>query len=188
MKSELLLYDMANTDKEFYEKIDKRMTEILAPKLDIQYERGEYDYKKDKVKGDKGEAFARKFLEGNGCKFIRESSTKNDENKEFDHLYSYNGKEVKYEIKTDTYPETGNLAVEFEDRNKPSGIDVTKADYFLTCFPNRREIWNIKTDKLKKLITENEFKVVSGGDGKKAKMYLIPREQFREHFRVHEIT
>ena len=183
---------MENTDTEFYEKIDKRMAEILTPPPVSQEIHGQYDYNKDKVQADKGEDFVIGYLESVGFKFIRKSASDGDDKselKEFDLLMSYKEREVKYEVKTDMYPkDTGNLVVEFECRGKPSGINVTKADYFTTYFTKIGEIWNIKTDKLKRLITENEFKSVPGGDDKKAKMYKIPREKFRKHFKVHKIA
>ena len=188
MESKPLICVMTNTDNEFYDKIDKRMQDILSLSQQVSPNiRGEYNYIKDKEKGDKGEEFLRGFIEKNGCVFVRASTTENDEHKEFDHLYLYNGKEIKYEFKTDMYPDTGNLVVEFEDRGKPSGISVTKADYFMTYFPKLGEIWNIKTSNLKKLIADSKFKIVPGGDGKKAKMHQIPRKKFREHFKVHNV-
>jgi hypothetical protein len=181
---------MGNTDTEFYEKIDKRLSETLTPPPVSPKVTGEYNYEKDKEKGDKGEDFLISFLESKGCAFIRKSvKNKEGEHKKFDFLMEYNKREIKYEAKTDMYlHDYGNLVVEFEDRGKPSGISVTEADYFITYFTNLGQIWNIKTEDLKKLIAENQFEIAEfGGDTGRTKMYKIPREEFRAHFKVHEI-
>lgn len=185
---------MEKTDTEFYESVDKRMAEILAPPPVSPKIVGEKNYKKDKDKGDKGEDFIIDFLESNGCRFIRKSykneeDNEEEEHKKFDFIMLYKQRFVKYEAKTDMYlPDRGNLVVEFEDRGKPSGIRVTEADYVITYFTHLGEIWNIKTDKLKALIAENNFKIKEdGGDDGNTKMYKIPREKFRGHFKVHKV-
>jgi hypothetical protein len=177
-----------NSNQEFCEKIDRKLSEMLSSSPISKNVRGQYDYKKDKEAADKGENFIISHLESLGFKFVRKS-VKNDkkEHREFDLLMSYNKREIMYEVKTDMYPDTGNLVVEFECRGNPSGISVTKADYFTTYFTKLGEIWNIKTSDLKSLISKNELRKVPGGDDKKTMMYLIPRAMFRDFFKVHKI-
>ena len=103
---------------------------------------------------------------------------------------SFNGREVTYEVKTDVFvspkKDSGNLVVEFESRGKPSGINVTEADYYVYYMPKLNEVWNIKMDDLKNLIDNNNFKKVSGGDvGSDTKMYLIRRSFYKKHFKVY---
>jgi hypothetical protein len=177
-----------NPNKEFCEKIDSVLSEILAPSPVDKNIRGKYNYDEDKKVAEQGENFVISHLESVGFKLVRKSVKNEDgEHRDFDLLMSYNDREIMYEVKTDMYPDTGNLVVEFECRGTPSGISVTKADYFTTYFTKLGEIWNIKTKALKELIAENKLKSVPGGDDKKAKMYLIPREKFKSHFKVHKI-
>lgn len=150
---------------------------------------GTYTFTTDIKTGQQGEAFIRTKLESLGYKFIEERK---------DNLYdlkmSYqvgSGKTITktYEIKTDVYPkDTGNLVVEFECRGKNSGINVTQADYFVTYFPHQGEIWNIETDKLKKLIEEKKPHVFSksGDKDSNTKLYRLVKEDVRKYFKIHK--
>lgn len=153
-----------------------------------------YDFKKDINIGEAGEVIVRLDLESLGGLFISD----NKDNK-YDLLMKMpikNGsgyKDVSYEIKTDVYcrphMDTGNLFVEFESRGSYSGISVSEADWFVTYFEHFREIWYISTVKLKKLISDNNFKKteLSGDLNSNTKGYLIPRYQFKKHFKVRTV-
>jgi hypothetical protein len=82
----------------------------------------------------------------------------------FDFQFS-NGKyyKVKYDNKAST---TGNIFIENVQFNKPSGIDVTKADYYIivlnstNCFnPNKYIFLKIRTKKLRKLIKKELYDI-----------------------------
>lgn len=147
---------------------------------------GKYDFVQDVVSGEKGEKIIREFLESRGAKFISDNK---DNSYDLLMLMS-NGKNVSFEIKTDVYCEphndTNNLFVEFECRNKPSGISVTKSNYFVNYYPHLKEVWFIKTNKLLKLISEEDFKTTefSGDNKSNTKGYLIPRYQYKKYFKV----
>jgi hypothetical protein len=82
--------------------------------------------------------------------------------------------EFKAEVKADfRSAETGNAAVEFESRGKPSGITVTQADYWVMNFSG--EWYSIRVEKLLELIGQRKFfREVSGGDrGSNTKMFLF---------------
>lgn len=148
---------------------------------------GSYNFQEDINLGEEGECFIKNFLISKGFKFISENK-----NNKFDLLMSYNNRFIKYEIKTDVLlskeKDTGNLVVEFESRGKPSGISVTEADYFVYFIPKLKEIWNIKVEKLKNIIKNNNFKQVIGGDlDSNTKMYLINRKKFKKNFIIHKI-
>lgn len=148
---------------------------------------GKYNFQEDIETGEQGESFIKNFLISKGFIFISD----NKDNK-YDLLMSYKGNQLKYEIKTDVLlsekRDTGNLVVEFESRNKPSGISVTQANYYVYYIPKLKEIWNIKIDNLKLLIENNNFKKVSGGDvGSNTKMYLINREKFKSNFKIYKL-
>lgn len=78
------------------------------------------------------------------------------------------------EVKNDmTQGRTGNIGVEFECRNKPSGIKMSEADYW--CFALADGFWLIETAKLRWLIKQPAWhKIGVGGDvGSDTKMYLF---------------
>lgn len=150
--------------------------------------KGEYSFKKDIAKGEEGEDVVINYMQELGFKFLEKCK-----DNRYDFSMSYNGVAYTYELKTDMYcsPEndTGNLVVEIECRGKGSGLSVTKADYFVTYFPHLGEIWNIGTQNLKLLIDEAGIKLKEGkGDpGSNTKFYLIKRNKYKPHFKVHKI-
>ena len=160
-----------------------------------------YNFNKDLPVGEMGELTVRKFLtEKYDASYIGKSEGK--ELKYWDIKFKCpNNTEVTYEVKNDVYvvPErklpnglvakgfdTGNIFIEFESRGKDTGINVTKADWWVNTFHYLNELWFIKVSNLKKLIKENDFKQTeqSGDDGSNTRGYLIPREQFKENFIV----
>ena len=145
-------------------------------------------FKTDLKLGNDGEETLIKFLESNGCTYI----DSNNDNK-YDLKMIKKGKETTYEIKTDVFiapiNDTGNIFIEFESRGKDSGIVVTQADWFVTYFKYLKEIWFIKSDDLKKIISENNFPVFynAGDVGSKTHGYLIKRKEFKKYFHVCKI-
>jgi hypothetical protein len=88
-------------------------------------------------------------------------------------------KEGKLEVKTerDWWFKTGNIAIEIECNGKPSGIMVTKADYWVHILANGKKdycrlIFDIKT--IKKLTKKYIGTLKNGGDGWRSKFVLIP--------------
>lgn len=151
----------------------------------MEFKNGQYNFKKDIDTGEQGELFIRNLLENLGYEFIEKK-----EDSTYDLKMSYKQKEYTYEIKTDVYPkDTGNLVIEFECRNKPSGINITQADYFVTYFPHLGEIWNIKSDDLRKLIAETKPHVFdrSGDKGSNTKLYRLKKTDVAPYFKVHKI-
>lgn len=145
-----------------------------------------YDFDRDVVEGEAGEREVVAWLCG------RFNGTLVDTNRTNTHdaVIEFPTKRVSFEIKTDVLvtPErdTGNLFVEYRSRGKPSGIVVSKADYFATYFRNLGELWIIGTKNLRKLIRQVSFrKVQNVGDPNSGTCgYLIPREAYAEHFIV----
>ena len=146
------------------------------------------DFKTDLKLGNDGEETLIKFLESKGCTYI----DSNNDNK-YDLKMIKKGKETTYEIKTDVFiapiNDTGNIFIEFESRGKDSGIVVTQADWFVTYFKYLKEIWFIKSEDLKKIISENNFPIFydAGDVGSKTHGYLIKRKDFKEYFHVCKI-
>ena len=149
----------------------------------MNFNKGNYNFNKDILQGEKGEEVIKNILVNMGFVFIKY----NKDNK-FDLLMEYNNRQITYEIKTDIYPKnTGNLVIEFECRGKLSGISVTKADYFVTYFPHLNEIWNIKTSILIKLINQHKPRISenSGDKGSNTKLYILNKNKFRNYFKVY---
>ena len=106
------------------------------------------------------------------------------------------GFEVKtYEVKTDFFIrkdfDTGNMFIEYECRNKPSGISTTSADWYVYYYFNLDELWFIKTSDLKDLIEEYTFLTTfqSGDDNSNTRGYLIPRNEphIKELFTIRKL-
>ncbi len=150
-----------------------------------------YNFNKDIEIGEDGEYVVRLDLESLGAIFV--SDNKNNSHDLIMSTPEKTGdgvKNVSYEIKTDVFCrphlDTGNIFIEYESRGKDSGITVTTAEWFVTYFKHFNEIWYIKSNKLRELISENNFKTHtdSGDLGSNTKGYLIPRYQFKKHFKV----
>jgi hypothetical protein len=146
------------------------------------------NFRQDLKLGNEGEESVIKFLETKGLKYI----SSNNDNK-YDLKMGNDENEITYEIKTDVKCaplfDTGNIFIEFESRGKPSGIQITQADWFVTYFKYLNELWFIKSEKLKELIKENDFPVFkdAGDIGSATHGYLIKRKDFKKYFYVCKI-
>lgn len=88
------------------------------------------------------------------------------------------GQVMTIEIKEDFLAaKTGNAAVEYESRGKPSGIAVTKADFwwFRLHGTNGHVDMIVPTASLKLAVTIHDYhdKKVGGDEGSETKMYLF---------------
>lgn len=98
---------------------------------------------------------------------------------DYDIMANFNGKVLTFEVKEDfKVGVTGNIAVEFESREKPSGIQTSKADYYIYALHMKNcivEYIMFKTETLRKIIASHHyFKIVTGGDeNSKTKFYLF---------------
>ncbi len=84
----------------------------------------------------------------------------------------------KIEVKTekDKWKTTGNIVIEYESRNKPSGIITTDADYWLHNLAMGDDIvlsFLTKVSTLRKYIAQHNPRSVRGGDDMTSKLYLI---------------
>lgn len=104
--------------------------------------------------------------------------------------YDFKTEKHMYEVKSDRLSyKTGNLFIEYECSGKPSGIMVTKADYwfyFVTMpvsianYPDNYRAYKIPVPFLWKLIEEKP-RTVSAGENYKNKGYVIPESRFKEY-------
>jgi predicted Fe-Mo cluster-binding NifX family protein len=114
----------------------------------------------------------------------------NDDN-EYDVLTVKDGKITRYEVKSDRLMnKTGNICMEFECNNRPSGISVSKANiyaYYEVCGDAPEEgtsgdkLYLIPKTFINEMINKKKYKtIINGGDGKRAKSYLFSKEVFSE--------
>ena len=149
---------------------------------------GEYNFKEDLSLGKYGENVVINDLVSLGAELVDTCDMNY-----YDFRIKYKDKIICYEVKTDDYckigNDTGNLFVEFECRGKESGISVTMSDWFVYYYLHLGEIWYIRTNKLKDLIDNNNFRVSknSGDSGSNTKGYLINRYQFEKKFMIHKV-
>lgn len=99
---------------------------------------------------------------------------------DYDLLIKKGATEIKYEIKADRLAaKTGNLCIEYECNEKPSGISVSKADYYgYFVLGKNEECYIIPVHYLKILIESGDFRKLSGGDKNRSRFYLIPKAKF----------
>lgn len=87
------------------------------------------------------------------------------------------------EVKRDSWiGRTGNIAVEYQSRGKPSGISTTKASHWCFIFSNEfndEVMIIIETNRLKRIsrIFYNKGNVKLMGDNNTSKSVIIPAEK-----------
>lgn len=101
----------------------------------------------------------------------------------YDILALVNGKNFKFEVKEDfTCKRTGNVGMEIKCRGKPSGINVTEADFFIYKIHTQDGIrfYLFKTSALKRMIENREFftSVIGGDIGSGSINYLFKYDTF----------
>ena len=155
-----------------------------------------YNFEKDLKDGQKGEQVIRHFIESTmDLKYIKDNDTN-----AYDLLFQGNGEDpTTFEVKTDLWEKdwgkggSGNMAIEYSCRGKPSGIGVSKAKYFVYYLVNvsDKQIWMIETEKLFELIYKCKFPSKTVGeteydsDKKVSKCYMIPRFEFKDDFDIY---
>jgi hypothetical protein len=148
-----------------------------------------YNFKQDIVVGEEGEKIVTEWL----CDSYNGILLSDNKTNSHDIVIQFPKKTLSFEIKTDVfvskYYDTGNMFIEYESRNKPSGISVCKADYFITYFKYLNELWMIKTKDLQNLIQSINFRIFknAGDAGSNTHGYLIPRKKYQQHFKVVKI-
>ena len=83
----------------------------------------------------------------------------------------------RIEVKTDRIAHiTGNVAVEYKYKGRPSGIATTEADYWAFLLYDMTTIIMVPTDKLKHIARQKykQDQITLGGDENASEMILIP--------------
>lgn len=102
--------------------------------------------------------------------------------KEYDLEIVKDGKTITIEVKSDKQASrTGNLAIEYECNNKPSGITSSTADFWIyfIVFEDHEEVYKVSLEKLKKIA--KKCRKVSGGDNMLSRMYLVPKNKLSKY-------
>jgi hypothetical protein len=88
--------------------------------------------------------------------------------------------EVTLECKSDTFAaRTNQLAIEFEYDGRPSGIQTTKADFWVHYIVGTNNYYLIPVDYLRQMIQDGKWNNrVRGGDGRRSFLYIIDAELF----------
>lgn len=163
------------------------------------------NFKTDLPLGQKGEEIIADLLK---TKYGFQIISFNHNNKH-DFKTIINNLEKTIEVKTDVYcipdkeistpfgqlkvkgRDSGNMFIETECRGKDSGITVSKSDIYVYYYPLLKQAWIIPTNKLKKLITDNNFEFKDknvGDEGSETKGYVIPRNNVINHFKVIDVS
>lgn len=146
-----------------------------------------YDFNKDLPIAKRTEAQITDYLVSKGMTFLEDC----DDNRYDVKMGVGKGddmKEVTIEIKEDfTCERTGNVGVEIESWGRPSGLAVSKADFYLYKVhepSGRKGLYLIKTSKLKKMVKNGEwFREVVGGDpGSNSRNFLFKLGVVKENF------
>ena len=145
-----------------------------------------YDFRKDFPIARKTEAQIAQYLsEKQKMKFLGECN-----NSDYDiRMETPSGKNITIEIKEDfSCARTGNVGVEYECRGRASGIEVSKADFYIYKVhqpDGKKGVSVIQTPQLKKMIENQEyFRTVVGGDpGSFSKNYLFKLDVIKNNFK-----
>jgi len=95
--------------------------------------------------------------------------------------FKHNG--IAYECKSDRHTaRTGNLCLEYEHTNKPSGLSVTKADYwfYFAVAGDTYSAYKIPVGVLRDA-TRAEGVRKWHTDGGNSKFFLVPAEKFKDY-------
>ena len=107
-----------------------------------------------------------------------------DDDSDYDIKIIRDNTATTYEVKADRYGlRTGLLCVEYQHRNKPSGILKSKADFYAIFLVDGsiEELYLIPLDVLKSSLYSNSFKSRQLGYMKQSSCMMIPVDFFKEY-------
>ena len=99
----------------------------------------------------------------------------------FDIKAQYGLQTVFFEVKYDYLSsKTGNIAIEYHNpkSNKPSGVNITMADFWVICLGTPLEIWMTDVYTLKDYLNNNKAKkIIDVAGDYNASLYLYPKDE-----------
>lgn len=125
-------------------------------------------------------------MENNDNKFDRDLKWGKQFEDLIERIFTGNCK-IEIKAERDLWKETGNIAIELQCRNKPSGISVTEAEFWIQVLVSNNVmvgafIFRVSQLKkhLKKLKGEKKLRTVYGGDGERSLLALVPIKSLYE--------
>ena len=92
------------------------------------------------------------------------------------------------EVKADRLAhKTGNVVIEYQCNGKPSGIESTRADFWLYFIDKTNEVYRFRPTEIKEFICKLNPRSVKGGDGYRSRMYIVPKKAM-SNFLVHPVS
>jgi hypothetical protein len=152
-----------------------------------------FNFSKDLARAEVTEAEVAKLLTRKaGPSFV--SVTWGEAKKEYDIVLETIFGKTTFEVKEDfAHAKYGNVAVEYWCRGKPSGINVSKAKYWIFKIHEKdgsKNLYMLTCRMLRSMILYKEYKrkVENGGDpGSNTKLFLFDGKLFKEHcIHLHE--
>jgi hypothetical protein len=141
-------------------------------------------FKNDLNKGEIGEKFIGNYFKSRGWS-IKYNTNKDSD---YDLMIKKGERIISLEIKTDEYylkRKTNNMVFEVSYNNKPSGINSTKADYYIYYFPAEKLFYMASIKTIREIIMF--CRTTMGGDKNLSKLYLVDRTEWAHKFKVIEV-
>lgn len=141
------------------------------------------NFLKDLKTGQAAEDKVKDYFSAKGYKVSKNKSKDYKTLKKFDLTIN----NIQVEVKNDIMAQrTGNLALEFECSNKPSGISTSTSPIWIYIIGKELLIFPLKV--LKFLFNQKSYsRIVSGGDKKRAKLALFKLSDLKEHATIIKI-
>lgn len=139
---------------------------------------GNYNFQKDLKESQQSVERVVTFLKGIGCTDVQT----NDDGK-YDIIYTTReGNRRTAEVKNDLqFSKTGNVAIEYVSRGKPSGISTSKADIWFYVLDG---LYICNTGNLRAYLIQHwdRYSRVKGGDEQTSQLILMKMNDFRDIF------
>lgn len=105
---------------------------------------------------------------------------------EYDIIFKKDNVEMKVEVKADRQAwKHGNICIEIESNNTPSGLSITEAHYWLYFIVSQDgtndEVYKIPVDHLKSIVEAYKHNARMVGYNKLSKCCLIPKDVFKQY-------
>lgn len=136
---------------------------------------GKYNFREDLKDSEESVDRVIKFLSEHDCTQIQ----KNDDGKYDISYINKSGQPRTAEVKNDLmWNDTGNVAIEYVSRKKPSGISTSKADVWYYVLGDI--LYMVPIGRLRAYLFEHwdRYRRVNGGDNNTSKLILLPLDEF----------
>ena len=105
-------------------------------------------------------------------------------------LYNDGQETVYFECKSDSFAvRTNALAIEFEYDGRPSGIQTTKADFWIHYLQGSNRYYLIPTEYLRQVLSDGKWSnTVRGGDGRRSRLYIVEAKHFEQYHDTYVVS